>query len=139
MDIEEFAKKHQPRAKSSKLDPYQAQIFELKSKGYANWQVCEWLAENGVKISQEAVRKFIKSRTEKGVSSTVLHNTEQPKTGNDKSVLHNTEPPEQGQETRPETGTLAAIDEVLDKEKRKAKEDLYLGGANTNPLFRKGN
>ena len=64
MDIEEFKKQMQPRAKRSRLEPFQAQIFELKAKGYANWQVCEWLAANGLKISQEAVRKFIKSREE---------------------------------------------------------------------------
>lgn len=62
MDIEEFEKKVQPRAKRSRLEPFQAQIFELKAKGYANWQVCEWLAANDLKVSQEAVRKFIKSR-----------------------------------------------------------------------------
>jgi len=62
MDIEEFEKQVEPRAKRSRLEPFQAQIFELKAKGYANWQVCEWLAANGVKVSQEAVRKFIKSR-----------------------------------------------------------------------------
>jgi hypothetical protein len=62
MDINEFEKRMQPRAKRSKLEPFQAQIFELKAKGYANWQVCEWLLENGVKVSQEGLRKFIKSR-----------------------------------------------------------------------------
>ena len=62
MDIEEFEKRQQPRAKRSRLEPFQAQIFELKAKGYANWQVCEWLAANGLKVSPEAVRKFIKSR-----------------------------------------------------------------------------
>lgn len=62
MDIDEFEKNMQPKAKRSRLEPFQAQIFELKTKGYANWQVCEWLAANGLKISQEGVRKFIKSR-----------------------------------------------------------------------------
>ena len=62
MDIEEFEKRQQPRAKRSRLEPFQAQIFELKAKGYANWQVCQWLEANGLKVSQEAVRKFIKSR-----------------------------------------------------------------------------
>lgn len=62
MDIEEFLKQVQPRAKRSKLEPFKAQIFELKAKGYANVQVCEWLATNGVKISQEGLRKFIERR-----------------------------------------------------------------------------
>lgn len=59
MDIEEFEKRMKPSAKRSRLEPFRAQILELKAKGYANWQVCEWLAANEVKVSQEAVRKFI--------------------------------------------------------------------------------
>ena len=62
MDIEEFEKRQSPRAKRSRLEPFQAQIFELKAKGYANGQITEWLAANGLKISQEGLRKFIKSR-----------------------------------------------------------------------------
>lgn len=62
MDIKEFEKKMTPAAKRSKLEPFRLGIFELKNKGYANWQIGEWLAENGVKVSQEAVRKFIQSR-----------------------------------------------------------------------------
>lgn len=66
MDIEEFAKQVQPRAKRSQLDPYKEQIFTLKARGYANWQIRDWLATVGIKCSQEAVRKFIKSRAEQG-------------------------------------------------------------------------
>lgn len=64
MDIEEFENQEQPRAKRSRLDPYQVEIFRLKDKGYANWQVCKWLSSNGLTVSPEAVRKFIKSRSE---------------------------------------------------------------------------
>ena len=69
MNIEEFEKQTPPKAKRSKLLPFQAQIFQLKAKGYANGQVCEWLATNGLKISEEGLRKFIKSR-EKQVTAT---------------------------------------------------------------------
>ena len=62
MDITEFEKQVKPRAKRSKLEPYKAQIFELKTKGYTNLQVSEWLALNGMKVTSEAVRKFIKTR-----------------------------------------------------------------------------
>lgn len=64
MDIEEFENQEQPRAKRSRLDPYLVEIFRLKDKGYANWQVCKWLSTNGLTVSPEAVRKFIKSRSE---------------------------------------------------------------------------
>lgn len=62
MDIEEFEKRQKPRARRSRLEPFKEQIFELKAKGYANWQISEWLEANGVKVSKESVRKFIKSR-----------------------------------------------------------------------------
>lgn len=62
MDVEEFVKQVQPRAKRSRLDPFKTQIFELKAKGYTNLQACEWLAANGVKVSAEGLRRFVKSR-----------------------------------------------------------------------------
>lgn len=62
MDITEFEKQMPPKAKRSRLEPFLQQIFELKDKGYANWQIQKFLEDNGVKVSQESVRKFIKSR-----------------------------------------------------------------------------
>lgn len=78
MDIEEFAKQVQPRAKRSQLDPYKEQIFTLKARGYANWQIRDWLATVGIKCSQEAVRKFIKSRAEQGAVDCAI---QKPPTG----------------------------------------------------------
>jgi len=57
--IEDFMRQTQPKAKRSRLEPFQEPILLLKSKGYANWQVREWLVSNGVEISLESVRKFI--------------------------------------------------------------------------------
>lgn len=68
MDISEFIKTAKPRAKRSILLPFENQILELKKLGYANWQICEWLKENDIKVSQEAVRKFIKSKDGKEAS-----------------------------------------------------------------------
>lgn len=62
MDIDEFERTTQPKAKRSKLEPFQAEIFELKRKGYANWQIRDWLSTNDIEVTQEAVRKFIKNR-----------------------------------------------------------------------------
>jgi hypothetical protein len=62
MKIDEFEKVTTPKAKRSKLAPFYSQIQELREKGYANWQVCEWLKANGVQVSEEGVRKFIKSK-----------------------------------------------------------------------------
>lgn len=60
MDIEEFIKQVQPRKKRSRLLPFAGQIKLLKEQGYTDLQVRDWLAANGVEVSREAVRKFIK-------------------------------------------------------------------------------
>ena len=62
MDINEFIKQVKPRAKRSQLDPFKAQIFELRELGYANGQIRDWLATNGIEVTQESVRKFVITR-----------------------------------------------------------------------------
>jgi hypothetical protein len=62
MDINEFIKQVRPRAKRSQLDPFKSQIFELRALGYANGQIRDWLAMNGIEVTQESVRKFVVTR-----------------------------------------------------------------------------
>jgi hypothetical protein len=62
MDISEFIKQVKPRAKRSQLDPFRSQIFELRELGYANGQIRDWLATNGIEVTQESVRKFVVTR-----------------------------------------------------------------------------
>ncbi|WP_426148741.1 hypothetical protein [Polaromonas sp. DSR2-3-2] len=62
MDISEFIKQVKPRAKRSQLDPFKSQIFELRDLGYANGQIRDWLASNGIEVTQESVRKFVVTR-----------------------------------------------------------------------------
>lgn len=62
MDISEFIKQVKPRAKRSQLDPFKSQIFELRALGYANGQIRDWLGTNGIKVTQESVRKFVVTR-----------------------------------------------------------------------------
>lgn len=62
MDINEFIKQVKPRAKRSQLDPFKSQIFELRELGYANGQIRDWLATNGIEVTQESVRKFLITR-----------------------------------------------------------------------------
>lgn len=71
MDIDEFVKLKQPRAKRSKLQPFRAQILELKAKGFTNLQIGEWLASNNITVSQESVRKYIKNQQGKAVVKAV--------------------------------------------------------------------
>lgn len=62
MDIDDFEKQNAPRAKRSQLDPFRTQIFELKARGYVLRQIAEYLEQNGVSVSPQAVSKYIKSR-----------------------------------------------------------------------------
>lgn len=64
MDIKEFVQRVQPRKKRSRLIPFADQIRELKTQGYTDLQIRDWLAENSIEVSRETVRKFIKNRTE---------------------------------------------------------------------------
>lgn len=60
MDIKEFLSNVQPAKKVSRLKKFELEIRELKSKGYTDEQIRQWLAKNGVEVSREAVRRFAK-------------------------------------------------------------------------------
>lgn len=60
MDIKEFLSNVQPGKKVSRLKQYEQEIGELKSKGYTDDQIRQWLAKNDVVVSREAVRRFAK-------------------------------------------------------------------------------
>lgn len=121
MEIDEFVKKHHPKAKRlSRLDPHLAGILELKNKGYANWQICEWLAENEVKISIEGLRKFLKSRS--GKNCIVQYNTSKPAiaTGENKS-----DPPLNNSETGEPVKKITNPQQVRAARKREINLDDY--------------
>lgn len=60
MDVDEYAREVKPHYKRSKLLAFKDQIRELKHKGFSDMQVRDWLAQNGIQVSRENVRKFIK-------------------------------------------------------------------------------
>lgn len=59
MDIKEFVKGVQPRKKRSRLIPFKEQIMSLKTQGYTDLQIRDWLALNKIDVSREMVRKFV--------------------------------------------------------------------------------
>lgn len=61
MDLDQFVQSVAPRKKRSRLLPYSGEIGLLKSRGYTDQQIQEWLSTVGVFVSREAVRKFAKS------------------------------------------------------------------------------
>lgn len=58
MDINEFQNKVAPKRKSNRLAPFISGISQLKSLGYTNQQILDWLKTNEVKTSLESVRRF---------------------------------------------------------------------------------
>jgi len=146
MDIEEFEKQVEPRAKRSKLEPFQAQIFELKAKGYANWQVCEWLAANDVKVSQEAVRKFIKSREGKAERVHAVLSGSQSTQGKRVHAatlpgLQSEKPAAAPQDPTPKESAAPAEEEDLShltsRERRERRASQFIKEDSSNPLLKK--
>lgn len=60
MDVTEFMQQVEPRQRRSRLLKYKAEIADLKERGYTDQQIRDWLAQNDLDVSREAVRKFIK-------------------------------------------------------------------------------
>ena len=59
MDIDDYKSEKKPWFKRAKLLPFADKIAKLKADGYSNPQVVEWLAQNNVIVSSEAVRVFV--------------------------------------------------------------------------------
>lgn len=137
MDIEEFEKRQKPKARRSRLEPFKEQIFELKAKGYANWQISEWLETNGVKVSKESVRKFIKNREDEAenIAKEVTTPTAEKPVERQKEAAAEPapKPAEPAPETDEEGGRLSA------KQKRERLADQYIKPETTNSLFKKRN
>lgn len=121
MDVNEFLAAMEPKAKRSKMEPYRAQIFELKGKGYANWQIKEFLGKNGVDVSTEAIRKFIKSREGKPL----------PKTA---SVAHSAAPAARSEKTAEggnPNGSAVTLETVLEAKESNSKFEAYQATGNS--------
>ena len=69
MDISEFEKLVKPSSKRSSLELFRSQIFELKNKGYADRQIRDWLAANGLEVTRQTVQIFIKKSKGMPISS----------------------------------------------------------------------
>lgn len=143
MDIEEFEKRVQPSAKRSRLEPFRSQIFELKAKGYADWQVRDWLAANGLEISRQAVQQFFKKEA-KAERVHALPTSPNPQR------LHaaiNTEPPAAAPQGLTPKGEAQAPDEPEDdligksqietnKARRERKAQQFIKDEPTNSIIK---
>ncbi|MBM2886515.1 hypothetical protein JFK97_19170 [Chromobacterium phragmitis] len=97
MEIHEFAQQATPRGKRSKMDPFASQILELKAKGYANWQIAEFLKSNDVVVTTEGVRKWLiknsdgqhhlpVAQSEKSVGTSESTTADKEKSGNEGKI-----------------------------------------------------
>jgi hypothetical protein len=59
MELDDYIKQVQPRQKKSRLTPFMNQILALKTAGYTDMQIRDWLDTNGLQVSREMVRQFI--------------------------------------------------------------------------------
>lgn len=130
MDIEEFEKKVTPSAKRSRLEPFRVQIFELKVKGYADWQVRDWLATNGLEISRQAVQQFIK----KGQEEKRFHAFKTPTQGTSPAAAPQVFTPRNEEETGPIGDDLSGLDK---KQRREKRADQFIKPELTNALLSK--
>lgn len=139
MDINEFIKQVKPRAKRSQLDPFKSQIFELRELGYANGQIRDWLATNGIEVTQESVRKFVVTRESASAQpaqkekAVVIRQSDQ---GTSQGLVA-TSPITGGDSDTDEPGAAAAG--LSPKQRREKRADEFIKSENTvlNKLVKK--
>jgi hypothetical protein len=118
MDIEEFVKGVQPRKKRSRLLPFRDQIMALKTQGYTDLQIRDWLALNKIDVSREMVRKFVAQQgTEKTAGTMKVEPNEKP--NSTKAITSHDKEPE-----KPTTSQMTQADKIrakLEEQKRDAE------------------
>lgn len=114
MDINEFVQRVQPRKKRSRLIPFAGQIKALKMQGYTDLQIRDWLAANGIEVSRESVRKFIKNAAKSDVGQAV-ETTTQPDGAHKEEVTGDSSAPVQ------KTG-LSQADKMRERLKEQKRE-----------------
>ena len=139
MDINEFIKQVQPRAKRSQLDPFKSQIFELRELGYANGQIRDWLATNGIEVTQESVRKFVITRESANAQPAIKEKAaavKQSDQGTSQGLVA-TPPLRGGDSDADESGAAAAG--LSPKQRRERRADEFIKSENTvlNKLVKK--
>ena len=69
LPIDDFVRTNKPNGKVSALLGYLPEIRTLRSKNYTLQQICEWLSANDVRVTVQALSKFliVESERELGV------------------------------------------------------------------------
>lgn len=122
MNVDEFLKATEPKAKRSVLDPFYDDIKKLRTHGRTLSQVRDFLKANNVEITVAGLSKFL-DRRDKNKTDTVAKNI--------KNTTPTTAPEDDGNsEINNDTTGLSA------KQKREKNADKYCPES-TNPLLKR--
>jgi glutamyl/glutaminyl-tRNA synthetase len=138
MDVSEFTARVAPGKKVSKLAPFARQIGELRTKGYTLDQVREWLAQNGLEVSREAVRKFINRHGEAVASADSKGSLTAPPTSQQAPDAANPTALEHATNREPPAGELLPLVGDAAKARREQKADKFVGSSDKpkNPFIK---
>jgi hypothetical protein len=124
MDINEFIQRVQPRKKRSRLIPFADQIWTLKTQGYTDLQIRDWLAENSVEVSRETVRKFIKKAAKTGNAKQASNTTAKSAiTFNENTESETSVPVEKNGSSQAEKIRRMVEDQKRDADNKRFKHD----------------
>jgi len=82
--LDDFKKHSPPQRRVSKLKSFKKEILELYNDGYRVEQIQEFLAQNSVNVTVDAINKFKRNLTSKNFSLQTLSSSEAAK----KSLPH---------------------------------------------------
>lgn len=110
--------------KRSRLIPFADQIWTLKTQGYTDLQIRDWLAENGVEVSRETVRKFIKKAAKTGNAKQASNaTTKSDITSNENMESETSVPVEKSGSTQAEKIRQMVQDQKRDADSKRFKHD----------------
>lgn len=123
MDIEEFKRLNEPKARRSRLDLFRTEIFDLRLSGYSHDQIAEWLKTKSIEVSTEAIRKYVKKHASQFVP--VVNQPGQTSTS----------PTDQVGEQR--TGPNSEASGLSAKERGENRANEFIKAETTNPLIKR--
>lgn len=123
----EFIKMHQKAGKVSKLEPFREDILLLKSKGYTQQQILDFLKMNGVTAGMTTLNWFIRSRKDNMEFAHAAQRTsvETAPAVIEKPAKHtpSTKPNEIGEPRKFNWGAVPSDEELFGSSEKKRPED----------------
>lgn len=120
----DFVKKHPKTGKTSKLEPYRDDILFLKSKGYTQMEILDFLKMNGVDAGMTTLNWFIRSRSGKSAAPATAS---APAAQQTKAEIqeHTDIPTKPEKQETPPANTDADNARTFDWQKQPTREELF--------------